>query len=168
MLLNVRRYGGANPFPLSRRATAANRNRPEWHLLNHAELRVLALIAGGSPAASVFLLRGQKKVTKEKAAPLNRPDRGALCYSKRQAAAELGRAKSTRGRRTVLAEFPATSALLGGSERERTTSNPRPYANHRFAVPVMPRRAAGRARGVLAPAARDARLTCKHVSLHRN
>jgi hypothetical protein len=30
--------------------------------------RDLAVVAGGSPAASDFLLRGQKKVTKEKAA----------------------------------------------------------------------------------------------------
>ena len=34
-------------------------------------------IAGGSPAAGVFLLLGQKKVTKEKAAPANRRWRGA-------------------------------------------------------------------------------------------
>jgi hypothetical protein len=31
-----------------------------------------AKVAGGSPAAGVFLLFGQKKVTKEKAAPANR------------------------------------------------------------------------------------------------
>ena len=34
-------------------------------------------VAGGSPAAGVFLLFGQKKVTKEKAAPANRRWRGA-------------------------------------------------------------------------------------------
>jgi hypothetical protein len=46
---------------------------PELHLLKRVEQRILAIVAGGSPAASDFLLRGQKKVTKEKAAPLNRP-----------------------------------------------------------------------------------------------
>jgi hypothetical protein len=30
-------------------------------------------LAGGSPAASHFLLHGQEKVTKEKAAPLRHP-----------------------------------------------------------------------------------------------
>jgi len=47
--------------------------------------------AGGSPAASSFLLLRQKKGTKEKATRVRRPakTRGSLRYSKRQAAAEL-------------------------------------------------------------------------------
>jgi hypothetical protein len=46
-------------------------------------------VAGGSPAAGNFLLLGQKKVTKEKAAPANRRSRGALRCSAWTAAAEL-------------------------------------------------------------------------------
>jgi hypothetical protein len=57
-------------------------------------------IAGGSPAASYFLLLRQNKVTKEKATPVCRPS-GALRCSTGQAAAELAlRAQ------TVLAEIP--------------------------------------------------------------
>jgi hypothetical protein len=53
-------------------------------------------VAGGSPAASVFLLFGQMKVTKENATLQNRPLRDSLRYSKRWAPAELARAKNAR------------------------------------------------------------------------
>jgi hypothetical protein len=45
--------------------------------------------AGGSPAAGYFLLFGQKKVTKENAALLNRPLRSSLRCSRGRAAAQL-------------------------------------------------------------------------------
>ena len=44
--------------------------------------------AGGCPAAGYFLLRGQEKLTKEKAAPPHCPS-GSLRFSRFQAFAEL-------------------------------------------------------------------------------
>ena len=72
------------------------------------------LIPGGSTGAGHFLLRGQKKVTQEKAAPVSRHYVVALCCSTRPAAVELALImKDTlneRALRQVLAEFPTLPA----------------------------------------------------------
>ena len=60
--------------------------------------------AGGCPAASYFLCAA-KESNQRKAAPLPPPLRGALRYSMRRAAAELGPTKDV-GPQTVLADFP--------------------------------------------------------------
>ena len=76
-------------------------------------------LAGGSPAASHFLLHGQEKVTKEKAAPLYCPS-GSLCCSPSRAAHQLALAGHTkrallRTSNTVRLS-PVWAALLGGAE----------------------------------------------------
>ncbi len=79
-------------------------------------------LAGGSPAASHFLLHGQEKVTKEKAAPLHRPS-GSLRCSPSRAAHQLALAGHTK--RVLLRTsntvrlFPVRAALLGGAEGEK-------------------------------------------------
>ena len=75
------------------------------------------------PAASHFLLRGQEKVTKEKAAPPHRPS-GSLRCSPSRAAHQLALAGHTK--RALLRTsntvrlFPVRAALLGGTEGEST------------------------------------------------
>ena len=79
--------------------------------------------AGGSPAAGHFLLYGQKKVTKENAAPGSPALRAAaslqvcpcLRCSPSRAAAELGLAKNTRDLRQSSPTSPGMAPLLGGS-----------------------------------------------------
>ena len=70
--------------------------------------------AGGSPAASHFLLLRQEKVTKEKATQARRPV-GSLRCSPGQAAAELALAAARQGLRQSSPTAPDLAVLLGGS-----------------------------------------------------
>jgi hypothetical protein len=90
-----------------------------------------AVDAGGSPAASHFLLFAQKKVTKEKGTRMRRPCGVPEISLGNRAAAELAGGKKSRvirtiGRplRTVLADFPRfpkeISAPHDGSRRQQT------------------------------------------------
>ena len=64
-------------------------------------------VAGGSPAAGVFFLLGQKKVTKEKAAPANRRWRGApALLGMDGGCGTRARHQGMTGAQTVLAESP--------------------------------------------------------------
>src|SRR5687768_7578955 len=67
------------------------------------------LIPGAAPEAGNFLLRGQEKVTKEKAAPVHRHHVVSLCCSPRPAAVEL--ALVIRTRRELRQSSPTTPAL---------------------------------------------------------
>ena len=72
--------------------------------------------AGGSPAATHFLLRRQKKVSKEKATPLSATPfafaTGATCGAR----SSRGRAR-TRSAQTIARPDPAGPALLGAARR---------------------------------------------------
>ncbi len=86
-----------------------------------------SLCAGGSPAAGQFLLLAQKKLTKEKGAPVHRPlARVTLRYSMRRAAAELAlvRRRSEASAQTVLAESPRRICV----SRRLTGDHPKPAA----------------------------------------
>ena len=83
-------------------------------------------VAGGSPAASVFLLFGQRKVTKENAALQNRRWRGSLRYSKRWAPAELARTKNARTQTVLGAFLPSLLCYSAVQKGKRSTSKPIP------------------------------------------
>jgi hypothetical protein len=72
--------------------------------------------AGGSPAAGHFLLYGQKKVTKENAAPGSPALRAPLRCSRKLAAAELALAIPLRGLRQSSPTPPVSAVLLGDSQ----------------------------------------------------
>ena len=88
-------------------------------------------LAGGSPAASHFLLPGQEKVTKEKAAPLHRPA-GSLRCSPARAAHQLALAGHTK--RALLRTsdtvrlLPVRAELLGGAEGKPETTKQRAFS----------------------------------------
>jgi len=71
--------------------------------------RNVAVFVRGCRTASHFLLRGQKKVTKEKATLLRRPA-GSLRSSPKRVAAQLATLKQCSP------TAPALAAVLGGSE----------------------------------------------------
>jgi hypothetical protein len=86
-------------------------------------------LAGGSPAASHFLLPGQEKVSKEKAAPLQRPAGSLRCsparltnspwHGTQDVPAALIRVWRTLNTVRLL---PVRAALLGGAEGETPLS----------------------------------------------
>ena len=73
--------------------------------------------AGGSPAAAYFLLSGQEKVSKEKAAPFAGPSDSPALLATPGGCGTRPRDKTARAQ-TVLAEFPrrdsAARRLAGG------------------------------------------------------
>src|SRR5258708_1205808 len=84
-------------------------------------------VAGGSPAAGQFLLLAQKKLTKEKGAPVSRPlTRVTLRYSTNRAPAQLAlvKCKIDASAQTVLGEIPRSACV----SRPLTGDHPRPAA----------------------------------------
>ena len=72
--------------------------------------------AGGSPAASHFLLLRQNKVTKEKAPPVCRPC-GVPCVARLvRLPHKLARSATRPRAQTYSSEFPDQPALLGGAQ----------------------------------------------------
>ena len=78
--------------------------------------RGVGLLAGGSPAATHFLLLRQKKVSKEKATPLSASPFASATGATCGARSSRGRAR-TRCAQTIALPDPSGPALLGAARR---------------------------------------------------
>ena len=110
-------YSPEIPGPILALANFLDCENPAKHRDSHwfvVRWRAMDFERGFVPRPRYFLLRRQKKVSKEKATRDTRPA-GSLCFSKSAAAAELAACSRSNSPRRLPRSFLRCSALLTGA-----------------------------------------------------